>query len=85
MIRQLDLPALTLPNPVHNSLEIEYTSSIINYTAWALADDTLTQLNNNILAEIMTNSQQRYQESDKYQEFAVQVIVSVMLSSASCE
>lgn len=64
MIRQLDLPALTLPNPVHNSLEIEYTSSIINYTAWALADDTLTQLNNNILAEIMTNSHQRYQESD---------------------
>ena len=64
MIRQLDLPALTLSPTPHNTDIIEYTSSIINYRAWFLTDDTLTQLNNNVLDEIMTKSHQRYQESD---------------------
>tara|TARA_E500000081_G_C6076352_1_gene325522 strand:+ start:585 stop:1046 length:462 start_codon:yes stop_codon:yes gene_type:complete len=64
MIKRLNLPALTLPDPAHDSSGVEYMSSIINYTAWALASDTLTQLNNNVLNEIMINSHQRYQEAD---------------------
>ena len=40
MIKRLNLPALTLPDPAHDSLKVEYTSSIINYTAWALTSDT---------------------------------------------
>ena len=64
MIKQLNLPALTLADTIHNSNDLEYSSSIINYNAWSLTSDTLTQLNNNILAEIMNNSQHRYQETD---------------------
>lgn len=64
MIRQLDLPSLTLSATPHNIDNIEYTSSVINYTAWMLTGDTLAQLSSNVLTEIMTNSHQRYQESD---------------------
>ena len=64
MIKQLNLPALTLADTIHNSSDLEYSSSIINYNAWSLTSDTLTQLNNNILAEIINNSHQRYQEAD---------------------
>lgn len=64
MIKRLNLPALTLPDPAHDSLKVEYTSSIINYTAWALTSDTELVLWDNILNEIMMNSHQRYQEAD---------------------
>jgi hypothetical protein len=64
MINRLNLPALTLPSPIHNALEISYDSSVINYTAWTLADDTTTLIASHVLAEILDNSHLRYQESD---------------------
>jgi hypothetical protein len=64
MINRLNLPALTLPSPAHNALEIEYDSSIINYTAWNVTDETATLVANNVLQQILDNAQLRYQESD---------------------
>lgn len=64
MIKKLNLPQLTMPSPIHNALEIEYDSSIINYTAWTLADTTSTLVDEQILEEILNNSHTRYQESD---------------------
>jgi hypothetical protein len=65
MINKLNLPALTLPSPVHNALEIEYDSSVINYTAWNVTDETATLVADNVLQEILDNSHLRYQESDQ--------------------
>jgi len=64
MIKKLNLPALTLPSPVHNALEIEYDSSVINYTAWSVTDETAALVAENVLQEILDNSKLRYQESD---------------------
>lgn len=64
MIKKLNLPSLTLPSPIHNALEIEYDSSIINYTAWSVTDETTALVAENVLQEILDNSHLRYQESD---------------------
>ena len=64
MIKKLNLPQLTMPSPIHNALEIEYDSSIINYTAWTLTGETSALVEGQVLQEILDNSHMRYQESD---------------------
>ena len=64
MIRQLNLPTLTLSPMVYNTSDIQYQSSVINYTTWSLTDDTIAQLNSHVSVDIMENADAFYQETD---------------------